>query len=65
LANDQDGEVQAMANYTHAKIGFDTAMGRTLEVNHVSMEEAARGYVQRESVLPPSLPQVKKPEAPR
>jgi outer membrane protein TolC len=65
LANDQDGEVQAMANYTHAKIGFDAAMGRTLEVNHVSMEEAARGHVQRESVLPPSLPEVKKPEAPR
>jgi outer membrane protein TolC len=65
LANDQDGEVQAMANYTHAKIGFDAAMGRTLEVNHVSMEEAVRGQVQRESVLPPSLPEVKKPEAPR
>jgi outer membrane protein TolC len=65
LANDQDGEVQAMANYTHAKIGFDAAMGRTLEVNHVSMEEAARGHVQRESVLPPSLPEMKKPEAPR
>jgi outer membrane protein TolC len=65
LANDQDGEVQAMANYTHAKIGFDAAVGRTLEVNHVSMEEAVRGYVQRESVLPPSLPEVKKPEAPR
>jgi outer membrane protein TolC len=65
LANDQDGEVQAMANYTHAKIGFDSAMGRTLEVNHVSMEEAVRGYVQRESVLPPTLPEVKKPEAPR
>jgi len=65
LANDQDGEVQAMANYTHAKIGFDAAMGRTLEVNRVSMEEAVRGYVQRESVLPPSLPEGKKPEAPR
>ncbi len=63
LANDQDGEVEAMANYTHAKIGFDAAMGRTLEVNHISMEEAMRGYVQRESKLPPSLPEVKKPEA--
>jgi len=63
LANDQDGEVQAMANYTHAKIGFDAAMGRTLEVNHVSMEEAMRGYVQRESMLPPTLPEAKKPEA--
>jgi outer membrane protein TolC len=63
LANDQDGEVQAMANYTHAKVGFDAAMGRTLEVNHISIDEAMRGYVQRESMLPPNLPEVKKPEA--
>jgi outer membrane protein TolC len=56
LAADQDAEVEAMANYTHAKIGFDDAMGRTLEVNHVSMEEAATGHVQRESFIPPNLP---------
>ena len=62
LANDEDTEVQAMANYTHAKIGFDEAMGRTLEVNHVSMEEAVRGHVERESVLPAQLPDVKKQE---
>jgi outer membrane protein len=61
VANDEDAEVQAMANYTHAKIGFDTAMGRTLEVNHVSMEEAMRGQVQRESMLPATLPEVKRP----
>ena len=52
LAADQDGEVQAMANYTHAKIAFDLAMGRTLDVNHISMEEALAGQVQRESVIP-------------
>jgi outer membrane protein len=56
LAADQDAEVQAMANYTHAKIGFDEAMGRTLEVNHVSMEEAAIGHVQRESFIPVNIP---------
>ena len=28
LASDQDSEVQAMANYTHAKIAFDDAMGQ-------------------------------------
>ena len=43
LANTQDAEVQAMANYTHAKIFFDQAMGRTLEVNHISMQEATDG----------------------
>ena len=52
LAADQDAEVQAMANYTHARIAFDLAMGRTLEVNHISMEEALAGQVQRDSVIP-------------
>jgi outer membrane protein TolC len=56
LANTQDAEVQAMANYTHAKIFFDQAMGRTLEVNHISMEEATAGKVQRESFIPPTVP---------
>ncbi|HEY2019319.1 MAG TPA: TolC family protein [Bryobacteraceae bacterium] len=61
----QDGEVQAMANYTHAKIGYDQAIGRTLEVNHISMEEAVSGHVQRESFLPPNVGPVKNPEVRR
>jgi len=56
LASDQDAEVQSMANYTHAKIAFDDAMGRTLEVNNVAMEEAKSGSVQRESAIPPNVP---------
>jgi outer membrane protein TolC len=56
LVNDQTLEAQAMANYTHARIGFDQALGRTLDVNHVSMEEAVSGKVARESVLPANLP---------
>jgi len=56
LVNDQTLEAQAMANYTHARISFDQAVGRTLDVNHVSMEEAASGRVTRESILPASLP---------
>ena len=55
LANDQNAEVQAMANYTHAKIFFDAAMGRTLEVNHISMQEALDGRVERESAIPPGV----------
>ena len=50
LVNDQTLEAQAMANYTHARISFDQALGRTLEVNHVSMAEAVSGKVARESV---------------
>jgi outer membrane protein TolC len=65
LATDQDAEVQAMANYTHAKIAFDMAMGRTLDVNHISMQEAAAGHVARESLVPESVPGEKKQELPR
>jgi outer membrane protein TolC len=60
LVNDQTLEAQAMANYTHARIYFDQALGRTLDVNHVSMEEAVAGRVARESSLPANLPEVKK-----
>ena len=62
LANDQDAEVQAMANYTHARIFFDSALGRTLEVNHISMQEALDGRVERESVIPADLPPAKPTE---
>lgn len=60
LVNDQTLEAQAMANYTHAKITFDQSVGRTLDVNHVSMEEAVSGHVERESILPASVPGDKK-----
>jgi outer membrane protein len=56
LANDQTAEVQSMANYTHAKIAFDEAVGQTLDVNHVSIDEAIAGRVARESSIPASLP---------
>jgi outer membrane protein len=52
LATDQSAEVQAMANYTHAKIAFDEAVGNTLDANHITMTEAVRGKVARESVIP-------------
>lgn len=56
LATTQDAEVQAMANYTHAQIFFDQAMGRTLAVNKISMDEAIEGKVKRESFIPANLP---------
>ncbi|HTQ56903.1 MAG TPA: TolC family protein [Bryobacteraceae bacterium] len=59
LATDDDAEVQAMANYTHAKIAFDAALGRTLEVNHISMAEAASGHVSRESAIAEPIPDQK------
>jgi outer membrane protein TolC len=55
LATDQSLEVQAMANYTHAKIAFDDAVGRTLDANHITMTEAVSGRVERQSVVPESV----------
>lgn len=56
LATDQSAEVQAMANYTHAKISFDEAVGQTLDVNNISLEEAGSGQVARQSSIPDSVP---------
>jgi outer membrane protein len=54
LAADQDAEVQSLANYTHARIAFDLALGRTLDVNRISLAEATEGRVERQSVIPDS-----------
>jgi len=56
LAADQSAEVQAMANYTHAKVAFDLALGKTLETNNISMDEAAVGKVARQSLIPVEEP---------
>src|SRR5579859_5116314 len=45
LANGLSSEIQAMANYTHARIALDQALGRTLDVNHISLAEALAGHV--------------------
>jgi outer membrane protein len=52
LGGDQSAEVQALANYTHAKIAFDESVGQTLEVNHISMSDAIAGQVGRPSSIP-------------
>ena len=56
LANSQSTEVQAMANYTHARIALEQALGSTLDVNHISLDEALEGRLTRPSVLPANLP---------
>jgi outer membrane protein TolC len=56
LANSVSTEVQALANYSHARIAFDQALGRTLAVNQISIDEARTGLVSRESRLPENLP---------
>jgi len=60
LATNQEAEVQAMANYTHAKVAFDQAVGQTLETNGISLEEAAAGRVARQSAIPGQVPNSRK-----
>jgi len=49
-------EVQSMANYTHARIAFEQALGVTMERNNITMAEASSGRVERKSALPAALP---------
>jgi outer membrane protein TolC len=63
LAGDQSAETQSMANYTHARIAFDQAVGQTLEVNDISMAEAISGHVARASAIPEGAAEAKPGEA--
>lgn len=56
LASAESAEVQSMANYTHARIALDQALGTTLEVNRVLVSEALQGQVSQPSALPAELP---------
>ena len=56
LANAVTTEVEALANYTHARIALDQALGTTLENNHITIDEAKKGRIDRNSVLPANLP---------
>ena len=57
LANAQSAEVQAMANYTRARIAMEQALGITLDAHQVSLDEAQSGRMSQPSVLPAVLPQ--------
>jgi outer membrane protein TolC len=61
LATAQSSEVQSMANYTHARIALDQALGTTLEVNEVSIDEALKGQISQPSALPADLPKEERP----
>ncbi len=56
LASSESAETQALANYSHARIAFDQSLGNTLDVNHISLNEALSGHVARKSALPATLP---------
>jgi len=56
LATAQSSETQAIANYTHARIAMDDALGKTLEANNVALSDALKGRMPMVSTLPADLP---------
>ncbi len=45
-------EVSSLSAYQHARISLDQVLGQTLEVNHISIEQAQVGRVDKESKPP-------------
>lgn len=45
-------QVTALSAYSHARVSLDQVLGQTLQTNHVSVEDALRARVNRESSLP-------------
>jgi outer membrane protein len=48
----QGTALRAQANLAEALVNFNQAMGRTLEVNHISVAEAMRGTTSRDPLIP-------------
>ena len=55
LVTAQGTEIRALANLEEAKANYERAVGRTLEVNHVTIADAKSGQVDRETLIPGTL----------
>jgi outer membrane protein len=55
LTTAQGNEIRALANLEEAKAGYERAVGRTLEVNHVTIADSKSGEVERETLIPGTL----------
>jgi outer membrane protein len=56
LATAQSAEIAALVAYSNARVALDQTLGTTLEQNHVTLDDAVRGRVERPSSLPANLP---------
>jgi len=52
VAAAQSTEVRALVDLTKAKVEFERALGRTLEVNHITIADAKSGNVERDTLIP-------------
>jgi outer membrane protein len=55
LITAQGSELRALANLVEAKANFERAVGRTLEVNRVTIADAKHGQIERETLIPGTL----------
>jgi outer membrane protein len=55
LINAQGTELRALANLVEAKANYERAVGRTLEVNRVTIADAKSGVTERETLIPGTL----------
>jgi outer membrane protein TolC len=51
----QGTELRALANLVEAKANYERALGRTLDVNHVSIADAKSGAEQKDTLIPGTL----------
>ena len=51
LVTAQSAEVAALASYSNARVALDQTLGRTLDANHVSIDEARTGRIARPSAI--------------
>src|SRR6266852_4550878 len=55
LINAQGTELRALANLAEAKANYERAVGRTLEVNQVTIADAKSGEAERDTLIPGTL----------
>jgi outer membrane protein TolC len=55
LINAQGTELRALANLAEAKANYERAIGRTLEVNQVTIADAKSGEAERDTLIPGTL----------
>jgi len=56
LASASSAEVRARMNLAEAKVNFDRAMGRTLEVYNITIADAKSGHPAKDTLIPATAP---------
>jgi len=55
LITAQGTELRALADLVEAKANYERALGRTLEVNNVTVADASKGSVEKDTLIPGTL----------